>query len=382
MKKTIYYWSPCLTNVGTIKSTLNSSIALAKYNSNYEVILLNVFGEWSDYEKYLNENGVSVKNLTFKFKNILPKYGFIQSRLSYILISLISFLPLLILLKKNKPDYIIAHLITFLPLLMFNLFKLNTKLILRISGYPKLNFVRKKFWYFSSKNISNVTCPTSGLLKELREKNIFQEDKTSVLSDAILNIDDFKKKINDKSFLPEAQLPDNFFLSIGRFTKQKNYFYLVNEFKTLCKKYPDQKLLIVGNGELREKIEKLIHKLNLDKNIFVIGHTNNVYYYMKKAKGFILSSLWEEVGFVIVEAAMSNALVISSNCKNGPEEFLSNGNGGFLFESNVKNALFKSLDLFLNTKMENIFQKKIIAKKNCLKFTMYRHQIELKKILN
>ena len=102
MKKTIYYWSPCLTHVGTIKSTLNSSIALAKYNSDYEVVILNVFGEWSLYKKYLNERGVKVKNLTFNFKNFLPKYGFIQSRFSYILISLISFIPLLILLKKKK----------------------------------------------------------------------------------------------------------------------------------------------------------------------------------------------------------------------------------------------------------------------------------------
>ena len=84
MKKTIYYWSPCLTHVGTIKSTLNSSIALAKYNSNYEVILLNVFGEWNTHKEYLNKNGIKVKNLTFSFKNLLPKYGFIQSRFSYI----------------------------------------------------------------------------------------------------------------------------------------------------------------------------------------------------------------------------------------------------------------------------------------------------------
>ena len=102
MKKTIYYWSPCLTHVGTIKSTLNSSIALAKYNSNYEVILLNVFGEWNTYKKYLNKKGIKVKNLSFSFKHLLPKYGFIQSRFSYILISLISFIPLLILLKKKK----------------------------------------------------------------------------------------------------------------------------------------------------------------------------------------------------------------------------------------------------------------------------------------
>ena len=139
--------------------------------------------------------------------------------------------------------------------------------------------------------------------------------------------------------------------------------------------------MIVGDGELRIKIEKLIKKLNLNKNIFIIGHTKNVYYYMKKSKAFILSSLWEEVGFVTVEAAMSNALVISSNCKNGPQEFLSKGDGGFLFNSNETNALFKSLDSFLISNKKNIFQKKILAKKNCFKFTMFRHQIELKKIL-
>ena len=381
MKKTIYYWSPCLTNVGTIKSTLNSSIALARYNSNYEVILLNVFGEWSDCKRYLNNNGVKVKDLTFNYNNFLPKYGFIKSRISYILISFISLLPLLILLKKKKPDYIIAHLITSLPLILFNFFRFDTKLILRISGYPQLNYYRKKLWYFSSKNIFKVTCPTLDLLEELKQKNIFNEKKLSLLSDAIINIQDFKKKINDINFIPKIDLPKNFFLSVGRFTRQKNYFYLVNEFKTICEKYPDIKLLIIGDGELRKKVEIFIQNLNLEKNIFVISYTKNVFHYMKKATAFILSSLWEEVGFVIVEAAMSNTTVISSDCKNGPKEFLSNGGGGYLFENNKQNALVKSFELFLNESESNIYHKKVKAKKNCLKFTMFRHQIELNKIL-
>ena len=46
---------------------------------------------------------------------------------------------------------------------------------------------------------------------------------------------------------------------------------------------------------------------------------------MKKARALILSSLWEEVGFVIVEAAFCNLFVISSDCPNGPKEFLANG---------------------------------------------------------
>ncbi len=103
---------------------------------------------------------------------------------------------------------------------------------------------------------------------------------------------------------------------------------------------------------------------------------------MKKAKAFILSSLWEEVGFVIVEAALSNSLIISSDCKNGPKEFLENGKAGFLFSNNQKKALYNSCILFMNESKKNILEKKIKAKKNSLKYTMFRHQVQLKKLLN
>ena len=104
-------------------------------------------------------------------------------------------------------------------------------------------------------------------------------------------------------------------------------------------KKPDEKLLIIGNGELKDNIKKEIDKLNLSNSIKILSQTDNVYYYMRKSKGFILSSLWEEIGFVIVEAAMSNTAVISSDCKNGPKEFLTYGNGGFLYESNKCDSL-------------------------------------------
>ena len=60
---------------------------------------------------------------------------------------------------------------------------------------------------------------------------------------------------------------------------------------------------------------------------------------MRAGNVFILSSLWEEVGFVIVEAALCNSFVVSSNCPNGPREFLDNGKRGILFESNTESAL-------------------------------------------
>ena len=102
---------------------------------------------------------------------------------------------------------------------------------------------------------------------------------------------------------------------------------------------------------------------------------------MKNAKAFILSSLWEDPGHVIIEAALSNLFVISSDCPNGPKEFLLNGEAGLLFQSNKKNELTKTLEEFCNLLEEEIKIKKIKAKKNSFKYTMFRHSLYLKKII-
>ena len=100
---------------------------------------------------------------------------------------------------------------------------------------------------------------------------------------------------------------------------------------------------------------------------------------MKNAESFILSSLWEDPGFVLVEAAMNNLFIISSNCKNGPTEILNYGDGGILFESNKKDALFNSLKDFLNCRnSKNYYSKIKFAKTNCKKYTLLRHYNLLK----
>ena len=194
MKKSVVYWSPCLDKVGTVKSTLNSAISLAKYSKDYDVTIINVFGEWSSYYKYLEQNNVKLQNLTFDYYNLLPKKGFLKSRLSYIIIFLISFIPLLLLIKKIKPDYLIIHLITSLPLFLLNFFKLKTQVILRISGFPKMNLLRKKLWIKSQNKIFKITCPTEQLKNDLITKNIFKDEKMETLFDAIINIKDLIKK--------------------------------------------------------------------------------------------------------------------------------------------------------------------------------------------
>ena len=81
-----------------------------------------------------------------------------------------------------------------------------------------------------------------------------------------------------------------------------------------------------------------------------MGYSNNIFQYMKNSQAFILSSLWEDPGFVLIEAAMCNSFIISSNCKNGPEELLNKGAGGLLFENNKRRSCKKIKRIFRTRK--------------------------------
>ena len=129
------------------------------------------------------------------------------------------------------------------------------------------------------------------------------------------------------------------------------------------------------NQTLKNHIESKINKINL-----ILGYQKNIYKYLKNAECFILTSLWEDPGFVIVEAALSNISIISSNCPNGPEEIIQKN--GYLFQNNnLKNLLIK-FDEFVGTNKDTIYQNKLILKKRIKKFSMYQHYKKLSEIIN
>ena len=372
----LIYWSPCLGNVGTIKSTINSAVSFKKYSKNeFSVKIINACGEWNNNKEFFKKNNVEVVDLAFNYFKYLPQGGYLKSRISYIIIFLISFIPLTIYLKKQKNSFFIAHLITSLPLFLSFFFKKNIKFILRISGYPRLNFLRFFFWKIIFKKIYLVTCPTTELQKKIINLNFVEINKIKYLPDAIIDISDFLKKKFEKIDLPNNK---KFILNVGRLTKQKNQLYLIKEIKEFLNQNKDYDLIIIGEGELKNKLNNEIINLGLEKRIHLLGHLNNPYPYMKLSSAFILSSLWEEVGFVIVESALSNCTIISSNCPSGPTEFLLNGEAGYLFENNKIGELSK---LIKNINIDN-YKKKVLAKKNCLKYTKFRHYLKFKSILN
>lgn len=383
MKKKAFYWSPCLNPVGTVISTINSSVALSKYSKNFDVSIINACGEWDDFKDEFLKQKINVIDFKFKYFRFLPKTGFILSRISYFIIFLFSLLPLFLLIKKQKPNFLIAHLITSLPIFIFKIFKLDSSLMLRISGMPHLNFLRKKFWQIGAIGIKIVTCPSLELKEKLENLKIFNKDKIEYLPDAIINMEKFRKQLKNKNLYKNIFSEDvKVFLAAGRLTKQKNFSYLIDEFTKFFIENKNYRLVILGDGEEFKFLKKKIYDNQLTNIVHLTGRVDNVLRYMKDSDAFILSSRWEEMGFVIIEAALSNLFIISSNCPNGPTEFLNDGRNGILFENNQKDALLKSLKKFDTMNKETKKNDCLKLKKNSQKFTMFRHSSFLIKILN
>lgn len=370
--KRIYYWSPHLSNdIATIKSVKNSASSLKDYSNSYSVSILDAVGEWKDNKFFFENKKIDIICLGKDIYNSLPRGSFIKSRFSYIKIFIFSFFPLLKILKKNQPDYLIVHLITSLPIFIYILFNFRTNLILRISGLPKLNLFRLFFWKIANKKIHSVICPSKATYEYLIKKNIFEKNKIFLIYDPIIDINEFKilrkKNIDDYNFY------SNNIVLAGRLTKQKNFTLFVNAFEKILKKFPDFRANIIGKGEEKNLLEEKIINLKLSNKIHLLGYKENIYNYLFNSKIFILTSLWEDPGFVLIEAAMCNLILISSDCPNGPTEFLNNGQFGFLYKSNSIEDLVDKFIEAQNSSIEIINRKKFLAKKNCLNYTKFRH---------
>jgi glycosyltransferase involved in cell wall biosynthesis len=373
--KKIYYWSPSFVNIATNRAVINSAYSVSKYNHEFNSSIINFFGEFTKFKDELNEKNVDT--IDFYNKNLIdifPKYGKIKSRVSFFLIFILGFLPLKDLIKKDKPEYLLIHLITSLPLILLIFFKFKTKFILRISGLPKMNFFRKLLWKIACKKIFKVTCPTINTLLYIKSLKIIPDDKIELLYDPIIDVKKTNKKKKELTTIKYKE----YFLAAGRLTRQKNFLFLCEGMKDLIRKDKKIKLLIAGEGEDREKIEQFIKFNNLKENIILLGHIKNIYPYFVNAKAFIMSSLWEDPGFVIVEAAFSRTLTLSNDSRPGPKELIEDDYNGIIFKKDNVESFQKSFSKIIELKNSKIL--KINNLKNIRKFTIFYHYKKFEKI--
>ena len=213
-------------------------------------------------------------------------------------------------------------------------------------------FLKVILYNFSDKIISNSKGSGNSLKKIfIKKKKIFP----------IYN--PYLKKINNNS--PKKRYQN--LLSVGRLTKQKDFNNLIISFNLIKDQIPNYKLIIIGDGHLKKELQYLIKNLGLKKRIILKGWKNNLKKYYLNSKLFILNSVYEGFGNVLIDAINYNLPIIATNCKSGPNEIIDYGKGGFL--TPIRNPKLLSKKILFCIKNYELAQKKSqYAKKYIKKF--------------
>ncbi len=247
----------------------------------------------------------------------------------------------------------------------------SKKCIIRIANHPvgslkffnnKINFFLKLFVKIFFYQFANLIISNSKESTNYLKKYIILNKKCITIYNPI-NLNKKKNKIFNKQ---------NIIISIGRLDKQKNFSMLIKAFKILLKNFSDYKLLIIGKGREKKNLIRIIKKYNLKKNVRILNFRDPKKYY-QKAKLFVLSSYFEGLPNVLLEAMSYELPIVSSDCSSGPREILKNNKYGYLFEVNDVNDCVKKINYALNNyslsvkKAKNGFKnlKNISFEKQC-----------------
>jgi glycosyltransferase involved in cell wall biosynthesis len=136
-------------------------------------------------------------------------------------------------------------------------------------------------------------------------------------------------------------------LGVGRLTKQKDFSTLIHAFALVRQHYP-ARLMILGEGEQRSSLGALVCELGLADEVALPGFVENPYAYMARAAVLVLSSAWEGLPNVLIEAMAVGTPVVATDCGGGPVEILENGRYGRLVPVGDADAMAEAILVTIN----------------------------------
>lgn len=157
------------------------------------------------------------------------------------------------------------------------------------------------------------------LTEEDRERNWRNAGKVSVISNPLTFTDAVRSSTANKKII-----------SVGRLEQQKNYASLIRAFGRTAEKHPDWTFEIYGDGSQRCMLQRLIDGMNLSERFFLRKPVLSIADKMSGAAFFVLSSLYEGLPLVLLEAMACGLPVVSYDCPCGPKDIISDGVDGFL----------------------------------------------------
>jgi len=225
--------------------------------------------------------------------------------------------------RKEKFDVVITH--RFKPLyliLILNIFLKIPTCISVIHGFDDfsrsyrrllLKLFWTKQWHFVaiSDAVGNYLARISSNIDGQQITIINNAINVSALSDSLLEKKQSRRHLN----LPPDDL---IFGTIGRLIPLKGHHQLIKAFKDVLQKHPSSHLVIIGEGRSRQELESSINTLGLQNNVTLTGHIDNASSYLKGFDVFILPSLKEGFGMVLLEAMTAKLPIIASHTGGVP----------------------------------------------------------------
>ena len=231
----------------------------------------------------------------------------------------------------------------------------NQRNIVRIASYGwMLNYFKKAIFYFVLKLPTQIIVNSEEMKRILKEK--FGIDSICIYNPLNKSQIDKLKITDDKFYKQDKKILKILFL--GRLVDVKDPLMLLKSLTKLDKKI-NYELLMVGNGSMKKKIINFINEHSLKKNVKVISNIQNPMQYLNQCDLFVLTSKYEGLPNVLIEAQYLKKYIISTNCKTGPKEILLNGKLGTLVKVGDYLNLKKKIEYFYYNKTSKEVKNKL-----------------------
>lgn len=193
------------------------------------------------------------------------------------------------------------------------------------------------------KKAQGVITVSEGLKDDLVNNYGFEGDLVKVIYNPLVkpDIDELAMKPVSHQWFQDKI--DNIIIGIGRLENQKNWPLLISTFSKFVEQR-DARLIILGEGKNRSRLEDQIRQLHLEDKVSLPGFVDNPYSYIARSRCLVMSSDWEGFGNVLVEAMAVGKPVVSTNCPSGPGEILEWGKWGELVPMNDEDRLLEALN--------------------------------------
>ena len=260
-------------------------------------------------------------------------------------------LPLMSYLRKYQPWVLIGNMghVNVVASMAKELAQIPTRLLLvehntlsvNKSNLKRAGLVRTlmKWLYPRADAVAGVSV---GVARDLEHQLRLGKETVKVLYNPVVNEDLIAQSRADLDHPWFSAKTPPVFLAVGRLNQQKNFSNLLNAF-ALVKKQQDARLIILGEGSERESLEQIVDRLKLRKDVLLPGFVKNPYAYMKRASCFVLSSKYEGLPTVLIEAMACGCPVVATDCPSGPDEILKHGTYGALVPIENSEALAQAM---------------------------------------